>query len=84
QDKWSVRELEKQIQLYTLSKKPAGKSGQSELPSDYKAVEDRFRKVFGIKKLQLKLKADGKGQLIIPFSSTSELNRLLDVAEGEE
>ncbi|MEZ4951699.1 MAG: ParB/RepB/Spo0J family partition protein [Saprospiraceae bacterium] len=82
-DKWSVRELEKQIQLYSLSKKPST-SPSKELPGDYKDVEDRFRKVFGIKKLQLKLKGDGKGQLIIPFSSTNELNRLLDVAEGEE
>lgn len=83
-DKWSVRELEKQIQQYTISKKPAVKAGSRELPSDYKAVEDRFRKVFGSKKLQLKLKGEGKGQLIVPFNSTNELNRLLDAAEGEE
>lgn len=83
-DKWSVRELEKQIQQYTISKKPAAKAGSRELPSDYKAVEDRFRKVFGSKKLQLKLKGEGKGQLIVPFNSTNELNRLLDAAEGEE
>jgi ParB family chromosome partitioning protein len=84
-DKWSVRELEKQIQQYTIPKKSSGdKPASLELPSDYKAVEERFRKVFGSKKLQLKLKGEGKGQLIIPFNSTSELNRLLDAAEGEE
>ncbi|MEZ4983253.1 MAG: hypothetical protein R2769_17025 [Saprospiraceae bacterium] len=60
--------MEKQIQLYSLSKKPST-SPSKELPGDYKDVEDRFRKVFGIKNAVKVEEGDGKEQLIIPFSS---------------
>ena len=80
-EKLSVRDLEKLVKLYTLSK--SGKQPQDELPSEYRDVQRQFQEFFGMKKLKLKVNAKGKGAITIPFSSTKELNRLLDTLDND-
>ena len=82
----SVRALERLIaawdnQTKTGASNPEG--AKAGLPDEYKNVEEDFKEFFGMKKLQLKLKdkSKGKGQIIIPFESVQELNRLLDAIE---
>jgi ParB family chromosome partitioning protein len=75
----SVRALE---DLIAAEKKPAKdevkKEGKNKLPEEYEAVQKQLREFFGVGKLQLKVNAEGKGQIIIPFSNTKDLNHLLD------
>jgi len=76
----SVRGLEK-----FLKAGPPGstnKKAAAALPYEYTAVQDRLSSALE-SKVALKLKAKGKGQILINFNSDDELNRLLDLIEKE-
>lgn len=75
----SVRALEKIIASNDSKKKPD--TSKPSLPDDYKNVQQEFRDFFGVKGIQLKLKGEGKGQIIIPFNTVKDLNNLLDQIE---
>jgi len=77
----SVRELEKISKLYGLGS--SNKKGAADLDSDYKNVQTQFQEYFGTKKVKLKVGAKGKGQILIPFKDTKELNRLLDILDND-
>jgi len=79
-DGLSVRETEKRVQDYNepKAKKRGGNQG---LPGDYEKVQQNFRSFFGSGKIQLKLKKDGKGQIVIPFNSVKELNQFIEALE---
>ena len=75
----SVRETEALARDYQLPKqRPA--SGPKALPETYRQVQDNLRSFFGAK-VHLKTGDKGKGQIVIPFHSDDELNRLLDLLE---
>ena len=74
----SVRALEREIQSYQQAKAPSSGSPKSQLPDEYRTVEQEFKNFFGSGGIRLKLKSDGKGQIVIPFDSVNELNALLD------
>lgn len=81
----SVRQTE---QAVSEIKEKAGtkqvkKTKKESLPAEYQAVLDDLRKSFGSGKINLRLKKDGSGQIVLPFGSTDELNRFLDVIEGK-
>jgi ParB family chromosome partitioning protein len=78
----SVRATEALVKKYKEPKpeKKAPTIEQTALSSDYQAVENGLRNYLG-SKVSLKVKPNGKGQITIPFSSTSDLNRLLDLIE---
>ncbi len=80
---WSVRELENAIRA---KKEAEGKTKtlkpKAALPTEYQAVVNSLREKFGSKKINIKLKKDGKGQIMMPFNSTEELNRFLDAMES--
>lgn len=73
----SVHALEKKISNYKADKKTK-KSARETIPHEYKEVRSTFRSFFGTKGVDLKLKEDGKGQIVIKFNSVDELNQLLD------
>lgn len=77
----SVRKTEQLAKEY-LEKKNTKKtsSGKASLPPAYKDVQDRISKRFG-SKTQIKLGKDGKGQIVLNFGSTDDLNRILDIIE---
>ena len=82
---WSVRSLEEALKVEKeklgIAKKIA--KPKTSLPTEYQAVVDSLRSRFGSKKINIKLKPDGQGQIVLPFTSTDELNRFLDTIEGE-
>ncbi len=81
-DNLSVRALEKLIQEYREKAAPQKlKKTATKLPDDYNNVQNTLREKFGIKRIQLKLKSEGKGQITIPFNSVDDLNHILDVIE---
>lgn len=73
----SVRALEQRIANYKSAKK-SGKAAKESIPYEYKNVRSTFRSFFGTKSVDLKLKDNGKGQIVIKFDSVEELNQLLD------
>ena len=80
-EKLSVRALEQAVA--NMKNPPATSSPATPthaLGSEYKDVQENLKDFFGAK-VQLKRKSNGKGQIIIPFSSDRDLNRLLDLLE---
>jgi len=75
----SVREAEQLSRDYQ-NPKPKAASGPKGIPEAYQQVQDNLRHFFGAKVL-LKTGDKGKGQIVIPFHSDEDLNRLLDLLE---
>ena len=76
----SVRATERLANLYKgggANAKPKTPS----LPEEYEDVQTQLRQFFGSKKVAIKVKPNGKGQIVIPFGSTKDLNDLLDKIE---
>lgn len=79
-DGLSVRALERMVSDFKAPK--ASKPKTSSLPDSYREVERSFQEFFGSKSgVKLKVKDDGKGQIILSFNSVDELNNLLDRIE---
>ncbi len=80
-EKLSVRALEQAVaNMKNAPSNAASATPSTGLPSEYKEVQENLKNFFGAK-VQLKRKSNGKGQIIIPFSSDRDLNRLLDLLE---
>jgi len=80
-EKLSVRALEQAVS--NMKKAPASTNAATPtvgLESEYKDVQENLKNFFGAK-VQLKRKSNGKGQIVIPFNSDRDLNRLLDLLE---
>jgi len=75
----SVRATEDLVRSYT-EPKAGPKKPKASLPEAYAEVQERLRMHLGTK-VQLKVGAAGKGQIVIPFSNDDDLNRLLDLIE---
>ncbi len=56
------------------------KPAKPRLPDDYQRVQDSLCKDLEAK-VELKLKKEGRGQIVINFGSTEDLNRLLEILE---
>ncbi len=74
----SVRAIEDLIRSYSEERKPKSKKGANQLPDDYQFVQNHLCKQLDAK-VTLKRKSNGKGQIIIPFGSDKDLNRLLEL-----
>ena len=86
----SVRALERRIKEAREAQNspaeaaaPAPSKKKDELPTEYQDVEKTLKAFFGVGSAKIKLKdeAKGKGQILIPFDSVRELNRILDLLE---
>lgn len=81
-EKLSVRALEQAVA--NMKNSPANTTTASApekgLPSEYEDVQERLKDFFGAK-VQLKRKSKGGGQIVVPFKSDRDLNRLLDLLE---
>ena len=58
----------------------AGKTAKPRLTDDYQRVQDSLCSDLGAK-VELKLKKEGRGQIVINFGSTDDLNRILELLE---
>lgn len=84
----SVRETEELVARYGMAgkKNTTPSASSSTTPSksaDIKRIEQRLSEIYGVK-VNLQFKANGSGQIQIPFSSTREFNELLDLLENAE
>ena len=76
----SVRALERLVDTYKTPRQKSPKDKPS-LPPSYENAQQDLRNFFGTRRLRLKMGKGGKGQIVIPFQSDDELNRLLDRIE---
>lgn len=80
-EKMSVRTLEQalaELKEPSNSTSTTKSSNTNLLPLEYKKVQNRLRDLFE-KNIKLTRKPNGKGQIIIPFDSDSDLNSFLDM-----
>lgn len=75
----SVRATEDLIRKYKEAK-PGKSKPKDSLPDEYKTVQDNLCQFLGTK-VKLKRNSKGVGQIVIPFTSDDDLNRLLDLIE---
>lgn len=79
----SVRAVEDLIRKYNEQKGNKSKLKNSNvLPDIYRNIQDELSHKLGTK-VHLKLKGSGVGEILIKFGSDNELNRLLDVIDGD-
>lgn len=76
----SVRQIEQLVQQLGQGPKAAPPKAPA-LPAEYRDVQERLTSHLGAK-VSLKRGKDGKGQIVIPFASDVDLNRLLDLFEN--
>lgn len=79
----SVRKTEELVRL--LSSNSGNKKQEKKevaLPASYKSVQTKLMDLFETK-VKIKKTAADKGEIIIPFYSVSDLNRLLDIIEKD-
>jgi len=74
----SVRATEALVRSYKQTDQK--KAPVQKLAGDYQAVENNLKNLLG-SRVQLKVRPNGSGQISIPFTSTEDLNRLLDLME---
>lgn len=79
--KLSVRQTEQLIQRLQAPTANAEKKKNKDLPMEYQRVEDRITAVVDCK-AKLKVNDKGAGNIQIPFQSTEELNRILEIIES--
>jgi ParB family chromosome partitioning protein len=79
----SVRKTEELVRLLSSgsSAKKATKKEEA-LPASYKSVQTKLMDLFETK-VKIKKTAADKGEIVIPFYSVSDLNRLLDIIEKD-
>lgn len=75
----SVRKVEEMVKQHHAPKEQK-KFQKPGIPAEYKSVETRLASHLGAK-VSLKLDKDGRGQIVIPFASDEDLNRLLELME---
>lgn len=80
----SVRKVEalvRELNSDTVPAKGGSKKKEAVTPSAYKAVQDSLQQKFEAR-IQITANDKGKGEILIPFASTDDLNRILDLLES--
>jgi ParB family chromosome partitioning protein len=79
----SVRKTEELVRLLSAGTSNKKKeSTDAPLPVAYKSVQTKLMDIFETK-VKIKKTSGDKGEIIIPFYSTSDLNRLLDIIDKD-
>ncbi len=78
----SVRKIEELVRALQQEggKTTKARPARDETPPAYRSVQDSLRNRFETK-VQIKVDDKGKGEIVLPFGSTDDLNRLLDLLE---
>lgn len=78
----SVREAEKMAKAYSSQPKKDKKSKLNpNMPEEYKEILQNFKEFFGSGRIRISLESEGKGQIIIPFTSGDELEHFFKCVE---
>ena len=77
----SVRATEQRAKAWKSKQGRKSRTPKKSLPTAYEKVQDRLRQNLGIGTLSIKLSKDNSGNLVIPFQSLEEFNRLVDLLD---
>lgn len=80
---FSVRRVEEIVRNYNednMSFKPKEKLVKEKFPNEYEGLNDHLNKFFH-SKIDFRMDQNGKGKIVIPFSSTKDLERLLGILD---
>lgn len=79
EEKLSVRDIEN---IVSAAKAPKDKPKNTKvnLATEYRSIQDNLCHFLG-SKVELKVKPEGKGQIVINFGGTDDLNRILELIE---
>jgi ParB family chromosome partitioning protein len=79
----SVRQTEELVRkLYRVDAKPVKSAGKSNLNDAYKRIEDNLASYFSTK-VTLKHNSNGKGNIVIEYYSSDELNKILELLHAQ-
>ncbi|HQO90330.1 MAG TPA: ParB/RepB/Spo0J family partition protein [Chitinophagales bacterium] len=78
----SVRKTEELVRLLSSGQPKKPEKKEEPLPVAYKSVQTKLMDIFETK-VKIKKTAGDKGEIVIPFYSVADLNRLLDIIEKE-
>ena len=79
----SVRQTENLIALHKQGHNNQNLKPKKKLPAAYQKVQNELASALSTK-VSLKTDAKGKGQIVINFTDTEDLNRILDILEAEK
>jgi ParB family transcriptional regulator, chromosome partitioning protein len=79
----SVRALENLIKAYSAPKNVNKPSFNDGFNPEIHKLRDQFRQIFGTK-VEIKRESDGKGSVLLPFSSDKEFNHILEIITKEK
>ncbi len=79
-EKLSVRKLEKLVSDYKQGVKSSTPTNANSLPEEFQLVQNELRQLLQ-RKIEIKTKKSGKGQITIPFDNTSDFNKIYDLLE---
>ena len=77
----SVRATEERAKAWKAQHGRTKRVEKKKLPQEYAHVQDRLRERLGIGSLSIKLSKGNTGNLVIPFQSLDEFNRLIDLLD---
>lgn len=77
-NKLSVKELESLRDSLDAPKVKKASTKKNDIPDEYRPIREKLRGTLGVGSIQIKVNTEGKGQIVIPFANTSDLNELLD------
>lgn len=80
---FSVRRVEEIVRNYNednMSFKPKEKLVKEKFPNEYEGLNNHLNKFFH-SKIDFRMDQNGKGKIVIPFSSTKDLERLLGILD---
>lgn len=81
-DELSVRKVEALVRSYTEAKKDKPKADkENTISPEYKKLQDRLSNHFGTK-ISIQPKSGQTGSINIPFVSTDDLNRILEIIDA--
>ncbi len=75
----SVRKTEELIRSLGNKSQSTSKAS-TQLKPEYQQIQNDLRSQLG-SKVNLRVKSNGSGEMVIPFNSTDDLNRILDIIE---
>lgn len=86
-DSLSVRQSDQLVKRYNANELGGNKTAKKakpkpQLPSAYRKVQSELTSLFGAK-VDLKTNKEGKGQIVINFADTEDLNRILDLLDTD-
>jgi len=79
--KLNVRDSEKLAKSYSKAKSKSLSKTTNNMPDEYREILQNFKEFFGSGKIKINVDNSGKGQIVIPFDTTDQLEHFYKCVE---